>query len=705
MLKQKRLDDQNFIEIANRSRRLIQKYAPDWTNENASDPGIAILEMLAWLKDSMQYYMDQSHLISTSAYMELLGIHPRSAVPAEMIVRAIADKRAFENRLTLKLPVRYPLTADETPFELADAYEIQNTSLRAIYSSNTDFSRKAVDLSSAFDNKAKAYPFSQTPYMGACLYLGFDNLDIGRLSMYFNMEDDPEGFRNPCDLSNIPFAKGVWEIADPSGEEVVWRALKLHSDETHNFMEDGIVTLYIDGPIHTFGLLKGELALVWLRFRVTHTSYDRSPVCKNIVPNGMRLKQLKTHAYTLPVSFSDLTDENEIVLEHFIEDGAQILLQSLEGEIYHTLKDSDYSMIQNDDGSVRIRLLETNDFTDRRMRLVIGQSSAGGINIHPVRGLPFDTIESAFDHLVFSSVEVEVNEDHQTDIWHSWKPVRHLWASTASSRHICINPEAGTFEFGNNEIGALPDPKEQGFRIISASSSRNEFGNGHYTKILPSVTQEQVRFEPLTRARFGKREETPAEAIDRFKASLMVPEILNSREHIERVIKATPGLAIRDVSVLAGEHAGKKGRIVVLSKTFEKQPQLPAVYQKLIETRMEETRLMTESWTVSGPEYIEITVKAEIIKDPAVDLSRKVIENAVREFIEPAYGKRFGRHYASSRLMRKIEKISGVIRVSRLNIQTKSGICKKSDGDIQLPETAIGKLTAFDLQILNNQGW
>ncbi len=50
MLKPHRLDDQNFIDIVNRSRRLIQKYAADWTNENASDPGITILEMLSWLK-------------------------------------------------------------------------------------------------------------------------------------------------------------------------------------------------------------------------------------------------------------------------------------------------------------------------------------------------------------------------------------------------------------------------------------------------------------------------------------------------------------------------------------------------------------------------------------------------------------------------------------------------------------------------------
>ncbi len=704
MLKQKRLDDQNFIEIVNRSKRLIQKYAPDWTNENASDPGIAILEMLAWLKDSSQYYMDQSHHISTSAYMELLGIKPRSAMPAQMIVQALKPQTAKEES-SINLPKGYPFSARDMPFELAHSYTVQPAEVRAVYSSNADFSARILDLSTAFENNAKAYPLSREPYVGACLYLGFDNLCSGPLSIYFDMEEDPQGYRNPCDLCTTEFAKGVWEIADVAGEVVQWQTMDVIHDETCHFMQDGIITLSSDKQPSTFALLKGEEALVWIRFRLTHTSYDRTPVCKHIFVNGMRLVQQKTHIQSYTYNSNALENTNEIQIDGFVEQADQILVEAGTAPDFCPLSTNQYTLTYSPMGFLKLHVERDTLKNDDTLRVLVGKGDSGGILTYTVRGLPFESIETGLEDLIFDSVELEINEDFRFDLWKKWELVHHIYASESHSRHLVLRPDLGRLEFGNNELGALPDPCENGLRLTRAITSKKERGNGQYTHITPARTSADMKFRPLTRARNGAEDESVADATRRFKKTLMTPQVLSGKSHIEQVIGTTPGLAIRDVAVVPSPSSHKKGRIVILPKSFEKHPTLPDIYLKILSKRIEDMRLITEGWLVSGPEYIDIQVKLEIIKDPAVNLSRINIENVIRDFIEPKYGKRFGKRYATSVLARDLERISGLVRVSRLSIQTKSGAFKMSEGDIQLPKTAIGRLSQLDLQFLNNQGW
>jgi hypothetical protein len=40
-------------------QRLIQQPAPDWTQDNTHDPGVALLELMAWLAESLLYRTGQ----------------------------------------------------------------------------------------------------------------------------------------------------------------------------------------------------------------------------------------------------------------------------------------------------------------------------------------------------------------------------------------------------------------------------------------------------------------------------------------------------------------------------------------------------------------------------------------------------------------------------------------------------------------------
>ena len=49
------LDDRSFDELTAEARALIPGLQPDWTDHNPSDPGITLVELLAWLTEMLLF--------------------------------------------------------------------------------------------------------------------------------------------------------------------------------------------------------------------------------------------------------------------------------------------------------------------------------------------------------------------------------------------------------------------------------------------------------------------------------------------------------------------------------------------------------------------------------------------------------------------------------------------------------------------------
>ena len=77
------LDDREFDDLVKECMLRIPRYCPEWTNHNPSDPGITLIELFAWLTDSMQKRFNQVPLRNYVAFLELLGIKLLSPVPAQ----------------------------------------------------------------------------------------------------------------------------------------------------------------------------------------------------------------------------------------------------------------------------------------------------------------------------------------------------------------------------------------------------------------------------------------------------------------------------------------------------------------------------------------------------------------------------------------------------------------------------------------------
>lgn len=82
-----RLDDRSFADLRAELIRRIPVHAPEWTDHNASDPGIALLELFAALGDNLLYRLNRVPEAARLEFLRLLGIQPLPARAATAMVR------------------------------------------------------------------------------------------------------------------------------------------------------------------------------------------------------------------------------------------------------------------------------------------------------------------------------------------------------------------------------------------------------------------------------------------------------------------------------------------------------------------------------------------------------------------------------------------------------------------------------------------
>ena len=100
------LDNRSFDQLVAEARSRIPRFAPQWTDHNASDPGITLVEFAAWLTEQNIYRFDRPSDEALRAFARLAGIRPRAPGVARTVV-ALADP----NGAGIALPARMQLAS------------------------------------------------------------------------------------------------------------------------------------------------------------------------------------------------------------------------------------------------------------------------------------------------------------------------------------------------------------------------------------------------------------------------------------------------------------------------------------------------------------------------------------------------------------------------------------------------------------------
>jgi predicted phage baseplate assembly protein len=86
------LDDRTFEQLKAELVERIPVYTREWTNHNESDPGITLLELFAFLGESLLYRFNQIPDATRTAFLRLLDVQRLPARPARVLVVAQTER-------------------------------------------------------------------------------------------------------------------------------------------------------------------------------------------------------------------------------------------------------------------------------------------------------------------------------------------------------------------------------------------------------------------------------------------------------------------------------------------------------------------------------------------------------------------------------------------------------------------------------------
>jgi hypothetical protein len=107
------LDARSYQELVDETLARIPIHNPEWTNFNRSDPGVTLVELFAFLTESLLYRANQVPERNRRAFLSLLGIPLQPAASARGLVELSRTGGAPE---TLTLHADLEVRAGEIPF-------------------------------------------------------------------------------------------------------------------------------------------------------------------------------------------------------------------------------------------------------------------------------------------------------------------------------------------------------------------------------------------------------------------------------------------------------------------------------------------------------------------------------------------------------------------------------------------------------------
>ncbi len=271
------LDDRKFQDIVDEAKRLIPTYCPEWTNHILSDPGVALIELFAWMTELTLFRLNQVPDVFYTRMLNLVGFEPFPATAARTDL-------TFWLVEAMPQPVVIPAGTQvatagtvgvERVFTTLDDLPIAQPELHAALTSAG--AEAFTDVWDALRVPTQAVTcFPRDPLApGDAFYLGVARSMAG---MAIRLGIDAEAQGIGVVPSNPPLR---WEVFQGSG----WIPCHVYSDTTGGLNRNGNIVLLVP-PAHE-PLTLGAQRAYWLRARILapepgQPTYSQSPQVRSV---------------------------------------------------------------------------------------------------------------------------------------------------------------------------------------------------------------------------------------------------------------------------------------------------------------------------------------------------------------------------------------------------------------------------------------
>jgi hypothetical protein len=518
------LDTRRWSDLVDEGRALIPRFAPGWTDHNVHDPGITLIELFAFLTESLLYRANRIPERHRRKFLALLGYPAHPPIPARCVLGATLPAATAPTTL----PSGAVLTVDagagvRLPFRSVDAAPLVGASLVAVQSFD---GRRYVDRSRAVrellpvplfgPNPALPRPYTATS--APAFLLGFDvalpKSSRVRLSLSFTgaMRDErrllldeaaeiaadcmrPPATCTPrCEPRDDAWCTDADEGDPPSGAQNAsitgssahprtahpslrvafdflaadgWHPIDAGTgeveDDTRTLTLDGLVTLRVPGDMSPAVVGVVTAPRYWLRCRLVRGSYDSAPMLRALTLNPI------------------VVEQTGLALERFVIDGSVVPVGTpVVGERTKLRLDLDTR------GVVRGLDVGVTD-ADAPELLVVDYEmplggSAGSITLDVVRlldgtGLPeqHPSLSDAPVARGVAKIWTLERDASSTRRWIPWQQRADLDSAKPADARFALASTTGELHFGDGVRGRVPP--EGATALASFESTSGAAGN------------------------------------------------------------------------------------------------------------------------------------------------------------------------------------------------------------------------------------
>lgn len=684
------LDDEYYIDVFEKAKKNISSIYPEWTDYNEHDPGITFLQLLSWLKEMQQFHLDQIGKEHLKMFLKILGMTPRKMLPAKTVVEITPLETNFF------LPRGAKVRAGEIAFETCCDLEIVNSRITqciCIAQEREIISGELLDTG----KKMKIFPFGKNPKAGNEFLIKFDRpLEMGKTyQLYFDIFDDYPVARNPIDEKFYPLAQLELRCYSETGF-VVCNEIE---DNTVQFLQSGILKFKVPEKMQpmeddTYGIC----------LCLKECEYDVAPVIQGLHLNVVQVQQTDT-----VIDYRDFCLENR-------KDGKYTISFSL--KLFHTETLTVYEKCgaqwkEISKQTIKIEFLGENtllhfslDSKEEKHFIRVTAFAAHDLFLpeYEMNGFPYQQIELNDKHFVYEDFEIFVEVPEKKGFFIPWEKVENFHNSGPMDCHYRLEEETGKIIFGDCEQAIAPQGR---LRVIHCSRSYGIGGNVQKEQIQQfddkKYNAKVCNWKDVSN---GTNQEEIEECFLRYDREFSKVTRAVTEEDYETLVRQISGLRIKNVKVVPTELIKKDSSqsdncvtVVVEPYSSQERAKLGNLYIKNILDRLNEKRMIGTKVNILSPDYIGVSVYAEIVVKPHYLNAREMIEQTVTRFFEQAGGE-FGIILEENTLYGCLDAQECVLKIRNLAFLAQGkGVCHMANGNIQFPKNGLVYLKQADYVI------
>jgi hypothetical protein len=668
---QYRLDDRNFDDLVKELVARIPSHTPEWTNPQAGDPGRTLIDLFAWLGDTLLYRVNLLPERQRLEFLRLLNIPMRPAQAATGLVSLVVKNTKTDQPVYVP---QYTKIKGAVDFETVDEISVLPVS-GMVFVKRRPSAEEGEVVASIKGDLERVYNITA---------------DTGEEYITTPLYDD---FR--MDYSGFDFAKDTID-------QTVWIAL-LASDEDETLVtqvkksfnpdKNGarVINIGIEPRVKVYEFddyVQESITMkeLW-QWEMPSTREDSDDLAYTIPYLPLDIKKDTTGGFikrgivqlALPAADQIALPENSVDENVFAGTGNhppriddEKIAKRLVSWIRLRPRQKSASLALD---WVGINAVKIDQF--RTIKNVIASTANGAPDL--MINLPGTSIEK-------SSFLLQVEEkDAGYQAWHALP----LHMADRTDKVFELDSEAGTVKFGDGLRGAIP---EDGCRIRIplmryGGGEKGNMGPGN----LKAIAHPDLEVVQAIPTQDGKDSETLDEAEKRIPKVLKHSERAVTEDDYKQIAAETPGIELGRVEVLPKFKPQQKLfdiigviSVMVLPKAFSRRPSNPRPDRNIlsrVHQRLDERRPIGVELYVIGAEYVPLGVGVAITIRDGFQKNQvfQNVKDALYDFLWPLSpgghmqtGWPLGQLVDNQELAVIVARVSGVLTVEGVTLFTRN---------------------------------